>query len=103
LRINLSLLGMTKLFSAREVRPVLKVELNKAIAMREKLKRRTVVELTDMRSCRRVRVIILAMLLACSAGCTLKPKCLNGPGDVPNNCLPLPPSGPRVNYHSIGP
>jgi len=93
---------MTKLFGVREARPILKVELNKAIAMRGKMRRATVVVLTDVRSPRRVPVIILAMLLACSAGCTLKPKCLNGPGDVPNNCLPWPPAGPAVNYESGG-
>ena len=45
--------------------------------------------------------LILAMLLACSTGCALKPKCQNGPGDVPGNCLPWPPQAPLVNYNSI--
>jgi hypothetical protein len=39
LRVNLLLLDMTKAFRVREARPVLKVELTKAIAMREKLRR----------------------------------------------------------------
>jgi len=45
--------------------------------------------------------LILAMLLACSTGCALKPKCQNGPGDVPGNCLPWPPPTPTVNYNSL--
>ena len=39
LRINLLLRDMTHLFRDRRARPVLKVELNKAIAMRERMKR----------------------------------------------------------------
>jgi hypothetical protein len=39
LRINLLVLNMTKLVSVREARPVLKVELNKALSMRERMKR----------------------------------------------------------------
>jgi hypothetical protein len=38
-RINLLLRDMTHLFRPRRARPVLKVELNKAIAMRERMKR----------------------------------------------------------------
>ena len=38
LRINLLLRDMTHLFRDRRARPVLKVELNKAIAMRERMK-----------------------------------------------------------------
>jgi hypothetical protein len=41
LRINLPLLNMTKVFGIREVRSPLKVELNKAIAIREKMRRAT--------------------------------------------------------------
>jgi hypothetical protein len=39
LRINLLLRDMTHLFRDRRARPALKVELNKAIAMRERMKR----------------------------------------------------------------
>jgi putative phosphoesterase len=38
--------------------------------------------------------VIVAVVLGCSAGCTLKPPCQNGPGDVPNNCWP--PPGPKI-------
>ena len=39
LRLNLLLRDMTKAFRVRDARPVLKVEITKALAMREKLKR----------------------------------------------------------------
>jgi hypothetical protein len=39
LRVNLLLLDMTKAFRVREARSVLKVEITKALAMREKLRR----------------------------------------------------------------
>jgi putative phosphoesterase len=40
--------------------------------------------------------VALVVLLACLSGCHLKPPCQNGPGDVPNNCLPWPPPGPKI-------
>ena len=73
----------------RSARPTLKVELKEALSMREKLRRGIWWN------------VVLATLLVCSTGCALKPKCQNGPGDVPNNCLPWPPQLPLVNYNSI--
>jgi len=43
-------------------------------------------------------IVLLAGLLACSTGCALKPKCENGAGDVPGQCLPWPPPAPLINY-----
>ena len=89
LRINVLPWEMAHLFRDRSARPILKVEVTKALSMREKLKRGVWWN------------VILAMLFACSTGCALKPKCQNGPGDVPGNCLPWPPPTPTVNYNSI--
>jgi len=89
LRINILLRDTVHLLGDPDARPILKIEVNNAIKMREKLKRGASWS------------VILAMLLACSTGCALKPKCQNGPGDVPGNCLPWPPQAPLVNYNSI--
>ena len=48
-----------------------------------------------------VLIALLAGLLAGSTGCTLKPKCENGPGDVPGQCLPWPPPAPLINYGGL--
>src|SRR5262245_10489341 len=89
LRVNILLRDTVHLLGDPDARPILKIEVNNAIKMREKLKRGVWWN------------VILAMLLACSTGCALKPKCQNGPGDVPGNCLPWPPQAPLVNYNSI--
>jgi len=49
---------------------------------------------------RGVRLVWLSLLvlLACAAGCGFKflPVCMNGPGDVPGECIPKRPGPPPI-------